>query len=112
MVARMKAHLCVLLVAACNSGTDMNPMNADAGDDPGVDAKVFMDAPPVGSINLSGKTTERGLAGESVVSGVMMAAYTRANDSTPIAMATSNAQGDYTLTVNVVPLDGFLKATK
>lgn len=108
----MKAHLCVLLLAACNSGTDMNNMNVDAGDDPNVDAKNFMDAPPVGSINLSGKTSERGLTGESVVSGVTMTAYSRSNESTAIAMGTSNAQGDYTLTVNVVPLDGFLKATK
>ena len=103
----------IVVAAACGGGGSNDPAT-DASDN--ADAKVFMDAPPVVpmTIMIGGKTTETGLGGESVVANVAMAAFASSNDTTPLAMATSDAQGNYTLTVmtNGTPLDGFLKATK
>jgi len=88
------------------------------GDDdmPMPDAKVFMDAPPIvpQMITISGKTTERGLSGETNVAGVMLAVYASSNESTPLAMATSDAQGMFTLTVTTMgmPIDGYVLAKK
>jgi hypothetical protein len=102
----------ILLVAACGGGSGTNP-DVDAAN---ADAKVFMDAPPVVpmSIAISGTASERGLSGETNVSGATMALYAVSNETTPITMATTDAQGKYTLTVmtNGMVLDGFIKATK
>src|SRR5687767_5912460 len=100
-----------IAIAACGGGSSGNPSDVDAAMT--ADAKVFLDAPPVvpQMITISGKTTERSISGETTVTGVTMAIFASSNESTPIAMATSNAQGDYTLTVptNGMPIDGFLK---
>lgn len=105
----------LIFVAACGgggSGSDSNNVDGATNED----AKVFLDAPPVVpmTIMIGGKTTETGLGGESVVAGVEMAAFASGNESTALAMATSDAQGNYTMSVmtNGAPLDGYLKATK
>jgi hypothetical protein len=114
-MTRMKAMHVLIFVVACGgggSGSDSNNVDGSTNED----AKVFLDAPPVVpmTIMIGGKTTETGLGGESVVAGVAMAAFASSNESTPLAMATSDAQGNYTLSVmtNGTPLDGFLKATR
>jgi hypothetical protein len=110
----MRAIHLWIFVAACGGSGGGNDQAIDASSD--IDAKVFLDAPPVVpmTIMIGGKTTETGLGGESVVASVAMAAFASSNDSTPLAMATSDAQGNYTLSVmtNGAPLDGFLQATK
>ncbi len=108
---RMKAHFLLIAIAAC--GGSSNPQSDDA---PPADAKVFLDAPPVvpQSFTISGKTSERSLSGETVVEGVTIQAFASSNEAMPIATATTDAQGSYTLTVmtNGAPLDGYLLATK
>ena len=42
----------------------------------------------------------------------MIAAYQTGNDGSPLATATSDAQGHYSLTVDMPALDGYLKLTK
>ena len=63
-------------------------------------------------MTISGNTVEQGQSGSSPLAGVAVAAYDSSNDSTPLATATSDAQGHYTLTVNAAMLDGYLKVTK
>jgi hypothetical protein len=112
----MKARisLVVCLLAACGAGGGSNGNGDDTGDM--ADAKVFMDAPPVvpTSFTITGHVTERGLSGESAVSGVTVALFSNANQQTAIASAMTNAQGDYSMTVmtNGTAVDGFLLATK
>ena len=79
------------------------------------DAKLFMDAPPVvpGQFTISGKTTERGLGGETVVSGVRLAIYDGSNPTTPIKETMSNQAGEFSMTImHTGPLDGYMTATK
>ena len=111
----MKALHALILVAACG-GSGGN------GDSPGTDgsmtadAKVFLDAPPVvpQMISIGGIASERSISGETVVAGVTMALYASSNETTPIAMATTAADGKYMImaTTNGTPIDGFIKATK
>jgi hypothetical protein len=61
---------------------------------------------------ISGTTSEQGQSGATALSGVAIGAYAVGNDSTPVAMATSDASGNYSLTINQSPFDGYLKATK
>ena len=101
-----------LVSAACSGGGGGENNGIDA---PLPDAKVFMDAPPVvsGQYTLSGKTTERGLGGETAVAQVVIELYSNANESTPMKMTTTNAAGEYSMTVmSNGPIDGYIKATK
>ncbi len=65
-----------------------------------------------GKITLSGQTSEQGQSGASALGAVQVAAYTVGNDSTPVAMTTSDASGNYSLTISDATFDGYLKATK
>ena len=101
-----------LFSAACSGGGGGENNGIDA---PLPDAKIFMDAPPVvaGQYTLSGKTTERGLGGETAVAQVVIELYSNANESTPMKMTTTNASGEYSMTVmSNGPIDGYIKATK
>ena len=102
-----------LFAAACSANSGGNNMGDD---DAPMDAKVYLDAPPnvPQMITISGKTTERGLGGETNVAGVTLALYSVSNESTPMTMTTSDAQGNFTLMVTTMgmPLDGYLLATK
>ncbi|HEU0030604.1 MAG TPA: hypothetical protein VFQ53_08225 [Kofleriaceae bacterium] len=83
------------------------------GDDDGGGGNV--DAPMVpATITISGTASARSLSGSTPAADVAVAAFATSNESTPVAMATTDASGNYTLTVttNGAPLDGFLKATK
>jgi hypothetical protein len=109
----MKALTLLVLVVACGGGNDGDGPDGNTAT---ADAKEFHDAPPVVAqmIALSGETTERGLSGTTKVAAVTVAAFKISDESTPVAMATSDAQGKYTLNVPTggAPFDGFLKATK
>jgi len=111
----MKALHALVFVAACG-GSGSNGDSAVDGSTDNVDAKVFMDAPPVvpQSIALSGVAAERSLSGETAVEGVTMAAFASSAETTQLASATTDAAGMYTITVMTTgaPLDGFIKATK
>ncbi|HLL23161.1 MAG TPA: hypothetical protein VK427_13575 [Kofleriaceae bacterium] len=63
---------------------------------------------------ISGTATSRNLGGSSPEAGVLVAAYAKTDENTPIAMGTTDASGVFMLTItsNGTALDGFLKATK
>lgn len=101
-------------VIGCGDDGGGNSNTSDANSGP--DAKVFRDAPPTNNatVMISGQVSERSQSGAVLVPGVTIAAYRNADESTPIAMTTSDAQGNYTLVVQTMgeSIDGFLKATK
>jgi hypothetical protein len=73
-----------------------------------------MDAPPnvPATITVSGIATERSTSSTPRM-GVMIGAYRNSDPNTPVATATTDAAGMYTLTIttNGMPLDGYVKAT-
>jgi len=90
-------------------------MNGD--DMPMIDApKVFMDAPVQvpQMITIAGVTTETGISGTTNVAGATLQVFVGNDTGTPLAMATSDAQGKWSMTVMTMgaPLDAFVKATK
>ena len=101
-------------VIGCGDDGGGNSNTSDANNGP--DAKEFRDAPPTNNatVMISGQVSERSQSGAVLVPGVTIAAYRNANENTPIAMTTSDAQGNYTLVVETMgeSIDGFLKATK
>lgn len=112
---RMKAHLFSILVAitACGGGG-----SSGGGGDDGVtpDApKVYMDAPPSvpAMIKLSGVAEEQAQSGSTPLAGVAISVLKRGSD-TPLATATSDAQGKYSVMVATgsLPVDAYIKATK
>lgn len=113
----MKALASIVFLVACSSsggGGGGGGDNPDAAA-PGVDAKVFLDAPAnvPAMLTLSGVTSERGLSGTSNTAGVTLTAY-RTSDDMMLATATSDAQGKYTLHVTTggAAVDAYLKASK
>ncbi|MBA2539972.1 MAG: hypothetical protein H0V17_10085 [Deltaproteobacteria bacterium] len=89
----------VIFLAACSGSTSDTP-----------DAPVNVPQ----TILISGTAEEQDSGGGGPLEGVLVEAFTNADESTVITSATTDAQGNYTLTVttNGAPLDGFLKATK
>jgi hypothetical protein len=101
----MKAHLALGLLAACGGG----------GGDTGVDAKIFLDAPPVVNqmIMISGTASSEGASASAPLADVVIAFYKTGDETTPVAMATSGADGKYAFSIPTSGhvVDGFLKAT-
>jgi hypothetical protein len=64
-------------------------------------------------ITISGKATKREGTSSSDAAGVMVSAYQSSDPNTPVATATTDATGMYSMviTTNGKPLDGFLKGT-
>lgn len=80
----------------------------------GDDIKVTPDAPPAAhTIAISGTASQRSTSGAVPVEGVAVAAYASADETTPLATGTTDADGKYTLTIDThgVAVDGYLKAT-
>jgi hypothetical protein len=88
----------ILVIAACGSSS-----NGKTPDAPNVPAMI----------TITGTATSRGLGGSTPVVGATVAAYQSSNETTPVTMTTTDASGNYTLTIttNGQPLDGFVKAT-
>lgn len=65
-------------------------------------------------ISISGTASSIGVGGSAPEAGVLVEAFDNANETTPVASATTDASGNYTITVttNGKALDGFLKATR
>lgn len=113
-----------LILAACgSSGSGAGP-DAASGPDAaatidaavGPDAAMTIDAPVVvpTTITISGKATTQELSGTSPVAGLAVAAFRVGDDATPLATATTDAQGNYSLSVtaNGASLDAYLRGTK
>lgn len=98
-MATTSKALVLAFMAACGGGGGGNNTTPDASNVPAM-------------ITISGKASKRAPAA-SDAPGVLVAAYQATDPNTPIAMATSDATGMYsmTITTNGKPLDGFLKAT-
>ncbi len=112
---RMKLYASFLILAACgSSGGKANP---DVGqlDGKPIDARVFLDAPPVvpQMITLSGTATDQGQSGSSPLANVAIALYKVNDETTPIMSTTSGVDGTYSLTVSTdgLVVDAFIKAT-
>jgi hypothetical protein len=72
------------------------------------------DAPPAAAmITISGTATARDASGSTPLAGVTIGAYSNTDENTPVTTATTDAQGNFTLTVMTggTALDGYLKAT-
>jgi len=79
----------------------------------GGDSKKMPDAPTAPAmITIKGTTKDANPLQPKVLGNVPVAAF-KASDDSMVAMTTSDAQGNYTLTIttNGVALDGYLKAT-
>jgi hypothetical protein len=88
--------------AACGGGSD--------GDD-----APPVDTPPAAQmVTISGTAQTVSAGGTDPAPGVLIEAFRNSADTTVVTSATTDAQGNYTLTVetNGTALDGFLKATK
>jgi len=114
----MRTLLALVCAAVIGCGDDGggNHSTIDANNSHGPDAKEFRDAPPTNNatVMISGQVSERSQSGAVLVPGVTINAYRNADENTPIATTTSDAQGNYTLIVQTMgeSIDGFLKATK
>src|SRR5262245_30862583 len=89
----------VALVACGSDGKDKGGTDANVNNGP--EASEFRDAPATqNSIStVSGQATERNTGGATPLAGVTVAAYRNSNENTPIAMTTTDAQGNYSLTI-------------
>jgi hypothetical protein len=107
------ALVCFALVGCGSDGKDKGGTDASVN---GVDAKKFNDAPATmnAMITVSGQATSRNTSGSAPEAGVTIEAFRNSNEATPIATTTTDAQGNYSLTIqtNGEAIDGFLKATK
>lgn len=108
------ALVLVGLVGCGSDGKDKG--NTDANVNNGPDAFEFRDAPSTQTVmvTISGQVTERNQSGATPVSGVSIKAFRNSDETTPIAMTTSDAQGNYSITAmtNGESIDGYLQATK
>jgi hypothetical protein len=80
----------------------------------GDNGTITADAPPAAqTIAISGTASQRSTSDTIPVEGATVAAYSSSDESTPIAMATTDASGNFTLTIDThgVAVDGYLKAT-
>lgn len=115
--------LVTLVTSLVGCGSSSTPTNNNTNPDasmgssnpPPADAFVFEDAPVVvpNSITIKGTATEDGQSTSTPLAGVAVGVYANGNDTTPLATATSAADGTYTLTVstNGQEVSGYLKAT-
>lgn len=110
------ALLCVALVGCGDEsgGGGGNPTSDAAMSGP--DAKQFLDAPPTQTVEVtvSGQATSQDAQGSQPQAGVTIEAFRNADENTPLATTVTDAQGNYSLTIqtNGEAIDGFLKATK
>jgi len=97
----------VICVAACSdSGMPHNPDGSGSNPDGsgGVPAMI----------TISGQALEQDQSSETPVAGVAIAVFASSNESSSLASATTDAQGNYTVTVAThgQAIDGFIKASK
>jgi hypothetical protein len=109
------ALICGLFVVGCGSdGKDKG--STDANGNNGPDAKEFNDAAPTmaATITVSGTATTRTQTGAAPAANVKIEGFRNSNETTPIAMTMTDAQGNYSLTIetNGESLGGFLKASR
>jgi len=79
------------------------------GDNGGPDASTNIPA----MVTITGTAQTVSALGNMPAAGLTIEAYSNADENTPVATTTSDAQGNYTLvvTTNGMALDGYIKAT-
>src|SRR5215470_13129352 len=95
----MKTLLALIVLAACGGG-------GGGGGDDGQPPDAPVNVPAM--ITVSGQATERQLDGSSTpTADVTVAAFKNTDETTPVVMTTTDAQGMYTLTIPTggVPVD-------
>lgn len=114
-----RLHLAILTSAllglvACGGDGSSNSDASGGGDDAGpVDARI--DAPPAPPmVTITGTALSRGIGAPTPVADATIQAFRDSDEVTPIGMTTTDAQGNFTLTVATggVAIEGFIKATK
>lgn len=65
-------------------------------------------------ITITGTATEQRVGSPRPIADAMIAGFRNSDETTPLAMTTTNAQGEFTLVINTngEAIDGYLKATK
>src|SRR5664279_5647240 len=109
----MKTSIALILIAACGGG---GGGNTDGGGSADAGGKVFMDAPPPISatmLKISGTAGASDQHGSTPLAGVVVAFYKSSDETTPLAMQTTDATGAYSFMIPTggVAVDGFLEAT-
>lgn len=102
----------MVFLVACGGGSS-SPNNG-GGDDGNGGSTPDAAAPASQTLKFSGVTQENTQDGATALGGVTMALYASSNEATPLAMATSDASGNYSFSVDThgAAIDGFLKASK
>jgi hypothetical protein len=105
-----RALAIAFVFGACGGGSGNS--NADAG----ADAHVFLDAPPVvpQMITIAGMSTEDGQSSSTPLAGVAISVVKQSDETTPLATATTDAQGKYSVMVPTGGgvVDAYIVATK
>ncbi len=96
-------------LVAC--ATDPSTDDMGGGDNGGDQGGGGGGGTTTGALTLTGSSVQQGQSGASPLAGATIAAY-RVGSDTPVAMATSDAQGKYTLSIETAPFDGYIKASK
>jgi hypothetical protein len=101
--------LAILGLAACGGSKNSNTDAPGGGQH---DAMVDTPIVPT-TLTISGTATARSLGGSTPVSGATIGAYQSSNPSTAVATATTDASGNFSLTITTQgsALDGFIKAS-
>ena len=116
----MRRMLVLMLFGACAAQVD-GTAGGGPGSDPGSN-NGSNDGPDAGmtgggipaTIRISGTAAEQGQSSATPLEGVAIAAFRAGDDTTPVATATTDSSGAFSLTIstNGAPVDGYLKATK
>lgn len=119
MTAKILISFLAASLMACAPTDDMADDDTGGGDDGsgggggggGGGSGSGSDTTP-STIVLSGSSLQQGQSGASPLAGVAITAYKIGADSTPVATATSDAQGTYSLSIDGTSFDGYVKAQK
>ena len=104
---RTRLPLLLVFLGACGGGGGDDGVGGDGpppnGDGPDVPAMI----------TITGSAAERSTGDPTPIEGAMIEAYRNGSDSSPVATTTTDASGNYTLTIttNGQALDGYVKAT-
>jgi hypothetical protein len=110
----MKAHVSMFaLLVGCGGGSTNTGVD---GPEPPDAPTVFMDAPSTAPamIKISGIAEEQAQSGSTPQADVAISIFKTSDETTPLATATTDAQGKYMVTVMTGghDLDVYIKATK
>jgi hypothetical protein len=97
---------------ACGDDGGSSPADASPQDSDGIDAAIDGPSGPT-MITISGTVVGRTFAGTTPLEGATVGVYRTTDEATAIGTATSDANGDFTVTISTggVALTGYVKGT-